>query len=40
MEKNPTGETKNEYRKLEKAAKKAHARVLKEEAVRTLEEFG
>ena len=34
MTKNPTEETKNEYRRLKKVAKKAVARATKEEAVR------
>ena len=34
MEKNPTEETKNEYRRLKKVAKKAVAIATKEEAVR------
>ena len=40
MTKIPTEETKNEYRRLKKAAKKAVARAMKEEAVRKISELG
>ena len=40
MTKNHTEETKNEYRRLKKAAEKAIARAMKEEAVRKINELG
>ena len=39
MEKIPTEETQNEYRRLNKAAKKAVARAMKEEAMRKINEI-
>ena len=38
MTNNPTEETQNEYRRLKKAAKKAVARAMKEEAMRKINE--
>ena len=38
MKKNPTNETKNEYRRMKKAAKKPVARAMKEEALRKINE--
>ena len=40
MTNNPTDETQNEYRRYKKAAKKAVARAMKEEAVRKINEIG
>ena len=40
MEKYPTEENKNEYRRLKKAAKKTIARAMKEEAVRKMSVVG
>ena len=40
MKKNPTKKTQVEYRKFEKAAKKAVARAMKEEAERKINELG
>ena len=40
MKKNQSEETKNEYRRLKKAAKKAVARAMKEEAVTKINEIG
>ena len=40
MKKNPTKETKDEYRRLKKAAKKAVARAIKDEAVKKIKELG
>ena len=40
MTQNPNEETKNEYRRLKKAAKKALARAMKDEEVRMINEIG
>ena len=40
MAKNHTDETRDEYRRLKKAAKKADARAMKEEAVIKISEIG
>ena len=40
MTNNPTEETQNEYRRLKKAAKRAVAMAMKEEAVRKINEIG
>ena len=40
MTKNPTEETQNEYKRLKKAAKKAVAGPMKEEAVKKMNEIG
>ena len=40
LQKNPTEEIQNEFRRLKKAAKKAVVRAVKEEAVRKINEIG
>ena len=40
MTNNPTEETQNEYRRLNKATKKAVARAMKEEAMKKINEIG